>query len=94
MRTAGAKHGRTGRDLICDHRGISLFAEKVFSEKILRELADIGKNVLSYNVVAELSYEVLDNAVKLFDNDDLLESLAELTNELFGKGIYKTELKI
>lgn len=94
VRATGAKYRRTGRNRRADLAVVRLNAEKTCAEKLFGVFVAEGKNAVSlaYYINSKCAAVVFDNGIKLFNNDNCFMLCGEVKDQLFGKGIDKTEL--
>ena len=92
MGTSGAENGRTGRYGRAKLHVIRFLAEQSFTQELFAVLVAEGKESLAYDVHAESLAVIFDTGVKLFDDVNGVVRGGKITDELFGQGIYKTEL--
>ena len=92
--TSCTHYGRTNGDIVLEGNEVFLLAQYLLCDDGLGKLADISEYLLALYVVhADVAAVLLDYAVKLLDNVDLLVLLCEVLNELLGERIYHAKLQ-
>ena len=86
MGATGAHHGRTaGQGFVQRLSGVDRLLQ-FLRDEILREFTQQGERLLAAAIQTQLSYIGLDEAVQLFDDDELLNALGEVPDLVLGKG--------
>ena len=94
MGTSRTHYRRSYRDIVLQSDKVVLLAKELLCDNGLRELADVAEDLLALNVVhANIAAVLLDDAVKLLDNVDLVVLCGKVLDQLHRKRIYHTQLQ-
>ena len=92
--TSRTHYRRSYRDIVLQSDKVVLLAKELLSDNRLGELADVAEDLLALNVVhADIAAVLLDDAVKLLDNVDLVVLCGKVLDQLHRERIHHAQLQ-